>query len=116
MVAHEYLYETDSVQRCKRAVIDAASIGDNTLVAAVTGKKIRVYQVVLIAGGTTTVRFESAAGGTALTGQLNLVANVGFSTGWCPAGHFQTLAGELLNLELSAAVTVDGWLIYAEVD
>jgi len=115
MVKHEYLYETDSSQRLKRAVIDNASIGDNTLIAAVTGRKLRVYQMVLISSGTTTVRFESGAGGTALTGQLNLIANVGFSSGWCPGGHFETLLGELLNLELSAAVSVDGWLIYAEI-
>lgn len=102
-------------QSFKRAVIDVASLGDNTIVAAVTGKKIRVFQVVLISAGTTTVRFESGAGGTALTGQLSLAANVGFSTGWCPVGHFETAAGSLLNLELSAAISVDGWLVYLEV-
>lgn len=99
----------------KRAPIDVATLGDNTIVSAVTGKIIRVYEVVLISSGTTTVRFESGTGGTALTGQMNLSANVGFSSGWCPTGHFETAEGVLLNLELSAAVSVDGWIVYAEI-
>lgn len=99
----------------KFAVIDAATSGDNTLVSAVTGKKIRVLAVVLVSSGTVTVRFESAAGGTALTGQMQLTAQTGFSAPFSPVGQFQTVAGELLNLELSAAVSVDGWLVYVEV-
>ena len=107
--------DVEPTQRIKRAVIDHATSGDNTLVAATAGKKIRVYNVVLISAGTTTARFESGAGGTALTGQLSLIAQVGFAPGYDPNGHFETAAGELLNLELSAAVSVDGWLIYALV-
>lgn len=111
----EYLYMKDRVSGLKRAVIDHATSGNNTLVAAVAGKIIRVYQVVLISAGTVTVRFESAADGTALTGQLSLAVNVGFSSGFCPVGHFETLSGQLLNLELSGNVSVDGWLVYAEI-
>ncbi|HKS27836.1 MAG TPA: hypothetical protein VJS44_08455 [Pyrinomonadaceae bacterium] len=99
----------------KRAVIDCANSGDNTLVAAVTGKSIRVLNIVLIASAAVTVRFESGAGGAALTGQMQLAANGGFAPGFDPFGHFQTAAGELLNLELSGAVSVDGWLTYVEV-
>lgn len=112
----DFIADFNSTQRFKRAVIDGAGTADLEIVAAVAGKKIRVYQVVLIASGTTTVRFESAAGGTALTGQLSLAVNVGFSSGFCPAGHFQTAAGQALSLEVSgAAVSVDGWVVYAEV-
>jgi len=57
----------------KYAVIDAAS-GDTSLVAAVTGKKIRVISFMLVGGGAATARFESGAGGTALTGQMLLAA------------------------------------------
>lgn len=98
----------------KFAVIDNATSGDNTIVAAVTDRRIRVMSGVLISAGTVTVRFESGASGTALTGQLNLVANVGFVMPHTPYGHFQTAAGSLLNLELSGAVSVDGWLKYEE--
>lgn len=99
----------------KFAIIDATSSGDNTIVAAVSSKKIRVLSLVLVSAGTTTVRFESGASGTALTGQMSLIANVGFTLPFNPVGWFETAATTLLNLELSAAVSVDGCLTYVEV-
>ncbi len=100
-------------QTLLRAVIDNATSGNNTIVAAVTGYKIRVHNLVLVASGTTTVRFQSGAGGTSLTGDMALVANVGFAPGFDPTGHFETAASALLNISLSAAVSVDGWLTYS---
>ncbi len=96
----------------KYAVIDHAVSGDNTIVAAVTGKRIRVVSLCLISTGTVNVRFESGASGTALTGQMNLVANAGFVLNENHSGWFQTAAGSLLNLELSGATSVDGMLTY----
>jgi hypothetical protein len=98
-----------------RAAISAASSGDNTVVAAVASKKIKVLEVVLIAAGDVDVRFESAAGGTALTGVMSLAADGnGFVAPMATPGlhHFETAAAALLNLELSAAVQVSGWLVY----
>lgn len=100
----------------KYAPIDFAVSGDNTVVAAVTNKKIRVLSLFLVAADTVTVRFESGAGGTALTGQMNLVANTGFVLPYNPHGWFQSGEGALLNLELSAAVSVDGSLSYIEAE
>ena len=106
----------------KYAVIDDASSGDNEVVAAVPGKRIRVISAFLVAAGAVNVRFESGAAGTALTGQMNLTTNVGFSLNAAfdakgrPKGHFQTAKGESLNLELSGAVSVDGSLTYVEID
>lgn len=99
----------------KYAIIDAAALGDNTVVAAVTGKKIRVLSLFLVAAGAVTARFESGAGGAALTGQMVLAANGGFSLPFNPEGWFETAAAALLNLELSAAVSVDGALTFVEV-
>lgn len=99
----------------KFAAIDLASSGNNTVVAAVTGKKIRVHQLFLISAGIVNVRFESGADGTALTGQMNLIANTGFVLPFSPVGWFETTADALLNLELSAAVSVDGSLTYTEI-
>lgn len=98
-----------------RVIIDAATSGDNTLVAAVSGRRVRVLALFLVAAGTVNVRFESGAGGTALTGQMNLVANTGFVLPFNPVGWFETGINTLLNLELSAAVSVDGALTYVEV-
>lgn len=103
-------------QGIKRAVVDAASSGDNTIVAAVTGKKIRVHSCVIIMTGTAvTLRFESGAGGTALTGQMQPSQGGGFVLPHNPMGWFETAAGELLNLELGDAQSADGVLVYSEV-
>lgn len=99
----------------KFAAIDAATSGDNTLVAAVASKKIRVLSLFLVAAGAVNARLESGAGGTALTGQMNLAANGGFVLPFNPVGWFETASNTLLNLELSAAVSVDGSLTYVEV-
>lgn len=99
----------------KFAAIDAATSGDNTIVAGVTDKKIRVLSLFLVSAGTVNARFESGASGTALTGQMNLVANSGFTLPFNPAGWFETAASALLNLELSGAISVDGCLTYVEV-
>ena len=94
------------------AAIDAATSGDNTIVAAVTGKRIIVMSCVLVAAGAVNARFESGAGGTALTGVMNLTTNSGFTANFNECGWFATAAGSLLNLELSAAISVDGFMTY----
>jgi hypothetical protein len=97
-------------------VIDDALSGDNAVVAAVTGKKIRVLGFFLVAAGAVTARWESGAGGAALTGQMDLAANSPLASGFSPAGWFETAAGAVLNLELSGVVSVDGALVYTLVD
>lgn len=99
------------------AVVSAATLGDNTLVAAVTGKRIVVLGGVLVAtGGANTVRFESGASGTALTGQMDIGDNGQLTIPPYDHGHFRTASGALLNLELSAATSVAGWITYVLVD
>lgn len=100
----------------KYAVVDHAGSGDNTLVAAVTGKKIRVLSLFLVAAGAVTVRFESGAGGTALTGQMSMAANGVLQLPFNDRGWFETAAAALLNLELGGAVSVDGVISYVEVE
>lgn len=96
--------------------IDAASSGNNTLLAAQgSGNKIRVHQLFLVASAAVTVRFESGADGTALTGQMQFAANGGIVLPFSPVAWFETAANTLLNLELSGAVSVDGGLVYTVV-
>jgi hypothetical protein len=97
-----------------RAIIDAATSGDNTLVAAQgSGLAVRVHACMLMASGTVTARFESGAGGTALSGQIQMTAQTGFSLDFSPIPWMVTGDNTLLNLELSGAVSVDGLLIYS---
>lgn len=99
----------------RRAAIDAATSGDNTLVAATSGQKIVVTSMMLISAGDVTARLESGAGGTALTGQMTLVAGSGFVLDHNETGWFETAYGELLNLELSDAISVDGFINYRKL-
>ncbi len=99
------------------AVVAAATGGDNTLVLAVTAKKIRVVSLVLVAsGGANTVRLESGASGTALTGQMDIIDNGQLVLPYNPAGWTETAAAALLNLELSAGTSVAGVLGYVTVE
>ena len=104
-----------SVSATQYASIAAASTGDNTLVAAVVGKKIRVLSLVLLSTANQTVRFESGASGTALTGQMELAADAALVLPFNPEGWFETAAAALLNLELPGSDAVAGCLSYVEV-
>lgn len=96
--------------------VAAASNGDNTLVAADATRKIRVLAGHLTMTGTAvTIRFESGAGGTALTGQMTPLQGTSIDLPFCPLGHFETAVNTLLNLELGGAQAVAGWLVYVLV-
>lgn len=96
----------------KFSKISSASNGDNTVISAVTNKSIVPIFIILMAAATVNVKFQDGASGTDLTGLMPLIANVGFSSGYSPVGHFQTSSGNLLNLNLSGAQQVSGWIVY----
>lgn len=97
------------------AAIAASSSGDNTLVAAVTGKKIRVHAYELSASAAVNAKFRS--GTTDITGLIYLAAAGAGSDAVersnDPDGLFETVAGALLALNLSGAVPVGGWVDYS---
>lgn len=100
----------------KFVAVSCNTNGNNTLVAAVAGKKLRVLGGHLTMSGTAvTWTFQSGAGGTNLTGALAVPQNTGISFPFSPVGHFETAAGALLNLSLSGAQLVTGYLVYIEV-
>lgn len=100
----------------KFAAISASSSGDNTLLAAVTSKKIRVLSYSLMAAGAVNARFQTAVAGAYLTGlKYFAAAGAGIVAPYNPKGWFETVAGDLLNLELSGAVAVGGEFSYIEV-
>jgi hypothetical protein len=99
----------------KFAVISCASSGNNTIVAAVGGKQIRVLACSLTASAAVNAKFQSGAGGTDKTGLYYLAANGGFILPYNKLGWFETATSALLNLNLSGAVAVGGCLTYIEV-
>ena len=100
------------------ANIDDAGAGDNTLVAAVVGKKLRVVSMFVVASGGVNIYFvdgnnTTLAGGA--TNKIALTTNSGFSLPYNPVGWFETGAGFSLDVNLSAATAVAGSLTYIEV-
>jgi hypothetical protein len=97
----------------KFAKIDASASGQTAVVAAVTGKKIRVLRMGYTAAGTVNVKWQSNS--TDLTGLETMVAGAKGGGAYCQVGLIETAAGEALNVNLSAAVQVGGVLTYIEV-
>ena len=94
--------------------INVSASGQTALVAAVPGKKIVVTRYLIVAQGAVSPKFQSAS--TDLTGPLRLAADgnailddVGVPTF---RALFATNSGEALNINLSAAVAVGGYLNY----
>ena len=99
----------------KFTAINATTNGDNTIVAAVASKKIRVLAYSFVADAAVGVAFEDGAGGTELSGQMAVVQNGGVVMPFNPVGWFETSVNTLLNLETDAVANVRGHLVYVEV-
>lgn len=104
----------------KYAAIGAAGAGDNTLVTAVSGKKIRVLSICLIAASGVSIYFTSGAGGMVIfggsTNKIALAANGGFVLPEAPDGWMETAIGAALIVNLSGAIAIAGGLLYQELD
>lgn len=94
------------------AKVDMSTATTTAIVAATTGKKIKVVSYTLVGGGATNVTWKSAT--TALTGAIPLIASTVVAVGGQQdGGHvLETAAGEALNLTNSAAVQVSGHVSY----
>jgi len=92
------------------AVISGAT-GDTTLVAAQgAGIKIRVIGFAVVPAASAVVTFQSATGGTALTGAMTLTAPLWIES--AAFGTFETVANQLLNLHQTGTVQLSGWLLW----
>jgi len=110
-----YIYIGGVACTPKWSIINASASGITTQIASVSGKKIRVIALVLTSNGTVNVKFQSSTTPTDKTGLFYEVANTGFSMPLNPYGWFETISGEALNINLSAAIAVGGILQYIEV-
>lgn len=97
-----------------RVAINAASSGDNTLVAATAGQTIRVHKLFLIASGTVNIKFRDGTAGTDFHPAIPLYAGGGVTLDFDGDPWFVTTAGNALALNLSAAVQVSGVLYYSK--
>jgi hypothetical protein len=101
----------------KMAKIDHAASGDNTIISAVAGKKIKVYAVVLVVSGAVNCKWKS--GSNDISGDMNFNGKgEGYSQDINPPAFLlvNTNVNEALILNLSAAVAVDGYVCYWDDD
>ena len=101
----------------KRVLVQASTSGNNTIIAAVSGKRFRILSYNLIANGAVNGKFQTGASGTDETGLMYCAAaGDGMVADFNEGGWFETrTANTLLNLNLSAAIAVGGVLTYIEV-
>jgi hypothetical protein len=98
--------------RCNNAWFDlAAATADQSLVAAVAGKKIRVHAVFASNAGTLgTLLFESAT--TVISPTFDVIADGGgFVLNWNPVGWFETAAGEALTATTATGNSTMGTIV-----
>ena len=102
-------------------VIDRATAASHALIAAVSGKRVRVYGLYIRSAGTVTVTFEDDDG-TNLTGPMDFAAREQLEWypisdgqgGWLP--YLVTQQGDGFNMLLSAGTQVSGTLWYGQED
>ena len=101
--------------------IDTATAASNELVAAVTGKRVRVYGLWIQAAGTVTLTFEDDDG-TNLAGAI--VLNARETVAWYPITdgkgswlpYLVTQQGDGFHMLLGGSVQVSGTLWYSQED
>ncbi len=102
----------------KYAVIETAALGaagNEELIAAVTGKKIRVLAILAHPSQASEGTLRSAT--TAITGSIDVgTGNDGLMLPFNPVGWFETVAGENLDLlNTIAATSWSGCIVYTVV-
>lgn len=97
--------------------ITASTSGNTEVVAAVTGKKIKVVAYELVASGDVNVKFQSATNDIDGSTLWYLTLNGGVTKPVVPVNgqpivYMQTNPGEALNVNLSASQAVSGSVLY----
>ena len=96
--------------------VNATSDGDNTVVAAVAGKSIRVLGYVLTATAAGLITLQDTAGTPVVHAQLSLATNGTASyAGGLQAPAFETASGTGVEISNPSSVDTVGHLTYIEI-
>ncbi len=99
----------------KFAYVAITTSGNTTIVALVAAKKIRVLSYYYHGDTAAVIYFKSHTTGQ-ITGLKSLLANQPCSKAECQYGHFETVAGEALDINVSVTQTNAGVdVVYVEV-
>jgi hypothetical protein len=94
--------------------IASATIGDNTIVAAVTATPILIHGIVLTVGGATNLIFKDGASSN-LSGAMVLTGNGSSITLQISSEpYFRALPGDAFVINSSAAVSITGTVWYRQ--
>jgi hypothetical protein len=100
--------------KVKSAAINATASGDNTVIAAVSGKRFRVLTIVFTCSGAVDITFKSAS--TTLINAMSFAKQGGLGANVLPAGFVpEGGVNENWIMSLSGAANVRGWLTYIEI-
>jgi hypothetical protein len=100
-----------SLATVQSAVINTNVFGVTHLVTGTVGQFIKVLAFHIVCAGAVSVSFQSS-GGSVISGPMAFSANGGMAPPYVPIGHFETLTGEGLDINLSATIQVGGCLKY----
>jgi len=106
-----YLSQVQTPGPILSASFSVASIGDNTVVAAVAGKKIDIVRIMFTNTGANSITFKDGAG-TALTGVMDFAALAPFYAEGDNCPLFETATGNAFIINLTAATKVAGKVDY----
>ena len=106
---------TDANGPIKFAAISETTAASNEIVAAVTGKRIRILGIVLSAADAVTATIEDEDGND-LIGPLDITADAPIVLPVSGIGYQQTPATKALHLLLGGAVAVGGCITYQEIN
>lgn len=95
------------------ASVSFSSSGDNTVIAAVSSKVIKVYKVVLVFAGAANITIKDGSS-TALTGVMSMLANGSITLDNDGQPWFTTSASNALVMNISAGVQVSGRIYYTQ--
>ncbi len=102
-----------------QVAIQSDASGNNEIIALTAAQTIYICKIFVIAAGTVSIQFITGTGTACATneanisGDLTLVANVGFALN--PDGQMKGALASAFCIENSAAIAVGGWVSYRKI-
>lgn len=93
--------------------VDFSASGDNTVIAGVVNKTIRVFRMFFVCSAATSITIKNGAG-TNLTGAMAMSANGGFTLDFQNEAWFHTSASNAFILNQTGTAQVSGRVYYQQ--
>lgn len=105
--------DADAFADLQADAISFSLAGDNVIVSGIAKKKIYVYRIWFVVGGSTNVTFKNGPS-TSLSGAATMSANGSFALDISNVPWYQTSAGNDFILGSSSSVQVSGTVYYRQ--